>query len=147
MMLSVLWERDCRRKQGLQSQLVIVGMYIEAGDRGTLGKEEGRNLDPRSQLEPEGEGVQIQGNCAQWASIQMMTGRARRTGARGVGTGGKSQRWQQSGIQAGKLNCSLPICEIRTSGKKIFIVLLVKAAAKTVIILFFFFKVVNHFRF
>jgi hypothetical protein len=34
---------------------------------------------------------------------------------------------------------SLPICEIRTSGKKIFHVLLVKGEAKTVIILHLFF--------
>lgn len=66
----------------------------KSSDRGTLGKEEGQSLDHSLQHGLKGEGSRSKGIIESWASIQIVTSRVRHSGARGVGTGGKSQCWQ-----------------------------------------------------
>lgn len=130
MILSV-WKRGGRGNLGLWSQFVVMGMSAKTLGKGyPRKKRRGRNLDPNVKHELEEERIQIQRNKSKWASIQIETSSSRHTGAHGVGTGGESQCWQYSGIQAGKLDCSLPICEIRTSGKKIFMFCLLRLKLK-----------------
>lgn len=56
--------------------------------------QERENLDPSPERELEGEGIWTQGNNLKWASIKIVTSKAKHIGAHGVRTGSKSQCWQ-----------------------------------------------------